>query len=80
MSHRLPVLAQNGIKALDTLLQQRVARAETPAIFWLATNAKEAIYSNQGGLRTTEDDKSGQVNADTSELIIWRSFCTCMRG
>lgn len=67
MSDQLPVITQDGISVLDTLLEQHVAQAKTPAVFWLATNAKEAIYSNQAGHLIMGDATAGQVNEDTSK-------------
>jgi methyl acetate hydrolase len=68
MTPQLPSLSRSGTKTLDKLLHERVALNETPAVFWLATNAEEEIYSNQAGLRTFGDESSGQVHADTSEF------------
>lgn len=68
MTPQLPSISKSGSNTLDRLLHERVALNETPAVFWLATNAKEEIYSNQAGLRVFGDESSGQVHADTSEL------------
>lgn len=66
MSPQLPQLKQGGKEALDKNLRDAVARRETPALFFLATNAKETIYSNQEGEKVFGDEESGKVGPDTS--------------
>jgi hypothetical protein len=66
MSSRLPQLRKGGAEALNKHLHETVARKETPALFYLATNAKETILSVQEGEMVFGDENSGQVTEDTS--------------
>lgn len=54
--------------ALDTLLKERVAKRDLPAIFLGATNADESIYLNQAGERVFGDAEAGHVHEDTRKL------------
>jgi hypothetical protein len=66
MASRIPQIRKGGKEAIDKLLSESVARRDTPALFFLATNAKETIYCNQDGEVVFGDEGSGKVNADTS--------------
>lgn len=57
---KLPKLASRT--ALDKLL---LSRPELPARFFLATNAKETIYSNEIGDRVYGRPEDGAVDEDT---------------
>lgn len=75
----LPKLGPNGAKVLDDLLAETVARRHVPAVFYLATNAKETFYSNQKGEVVFGDTSSGQVNEDTiQELFSQTKFVTAI--
>ena len=67
MSPQLPAIRQGGAEVLDKLLKDTVAKKQTPAIAYLATNAKEVIYANQEGVKVFGDESSGQIDGDTSE-------------
>jgi hypothetical protein len=66
---KLPTIGPAGAQALDAFLSEHDSRKVTPAIFCLATNAKETIYCNQLGQVVFGDEASGQVNADTGEPV-----------
>ena len=79
MSMPLPKLAANGVKALDAQLQKTVDQRHVPAVFFLATNAKETIYSNQAGEVQFGDPSSGQVDENTTlELFSQTKFITAI--
>jgi len=63
----LPKLKLGGSDRLDELLHLTVASKGFPAIFYLATNVKETIYSNQDGDMVFGDESSGKVDVETSE-------------
>lgn len=65
MSPQLPTLRQGGAETLDKLLHETVARHDIPAMFYLATNAKETIYANQTGEKVFGDPSKGQIDDDT---------------
>lgn len=68
MPAKLPQLKSGGAAALDKHLHDTVARRHVPAVFYLATNAKETIYSNQEGEVKFGDASSGQIDEDTSRF------------
>lgn len=79
MSLPLPRLNADGSKALDELLAKTVAQRHVPAVFFLATNARETIYSNQAGEVTFGDASSGEVDEDTTlELFSQTKFITAI--
>lgn len=63
----LPAPKLRTTEALDTLLRERVAKRDLPAIFLGATNADETIYLNQAGERVFGNAAAGEVNEDTRE-------------
>jgi CubicO group peptidase (beta-lactamase class C family) len=79
MSMPLPRLNADGASALDAHLQKTVEQRHVPACFFLATNAKETIYSNQAGEVQFGDASSGQVDEDsTLELFSQTKFITAI--
>ena len=79
MSLPLPRLNADGSKALDELLAKTVAQRHVSAVFFLATNARETIYSNQAGEVTFGDASSGEVDEDTTlELFSQTKFITAI--
>ena len=64
---RFPEPKLKSPDALDTLLRERVAKRDLPAIFLGATNADETIYLNQAGERVFGNAAAGEVNEDTRE-------------
>ena len=79
MSMPLPTISSSGASELDHLLAETVKRRHVPAVFYLATNAKETIYSNQKGEVNFGDPASGEVNEDTVlELFSQTKFITAI--
>lgn len=67
MPRRAPIVDSEGVRHLDELLHYQIELENTPATFFLATNAVETIYMNQAGPVIFGDEDSPEVTEDTGE-------------